>query len=126
MVLRCLNRDRLAAETAKIIGRDLADQPPVIMRQLRALAAHDATARLGELAGIPTLVLSATHDRIARPEYGRTLAGAIPGAIYELQPDASHGMIIQQADRINRRLIQFLSSVERTRGKDRTERPSLP
>lgn len=121
--LRCLNRDQLAAQTAAIIGRDLADQPPVIMRQLRALAAHDASGRLGKLAGIPTLVLSAAHDRIARPEYGRTLAGAIPGAIYEEQPDASHGVIIQQADRINRRLIQFLSSVERIRFEDRTVSP---
>lgn len=102
--------DTMAAEVASFIGRDLADSPPILLQQLKAMSRHDTLARLGELAGIPTLVLSAQHDCIAKPAYGRTLASAIPGAIYEEFPAASHGVTIFYADAINQRLARFLSS----------------
>lgn len=120
--LRAADLEWLAARTEKIVGRDLAVAPPVLMPQLRALGRHNVFGSLGALAGIPTLVLSARHDRIARPAYGLALAKAIPGAIFEEIPDASHGVIIQQADRINRRLQQFLESAE-TAGNHRRPPP---
>jgi 3-oxoadipate enol-lactonase len=94
------------------LRRDLADQPPILMRQLRALARHDASARLTELRGIPTLGLSAEHDRIAQPEYGRALAQAIPGASLEEFSVVSHGVTIFNAPQINAHLAQFFQSVE--------------
>ena len=42
-----------------IFGHDLADTPPIVMRQLGALKRFDAKASLAELKGIPTLVMSA-------------------------------------------------------------------
>jgi hypothetical protein len=45
----------------------------------RAMARYDAAARWGELANVPSLVLSATHDRIALPAYGRKLAALSRG-----------------------------------------------
>ena len=72
----------LAADLALLFGHDLADQPPIVMKQLRAASRFDASARLRALAHIPTLVVSATHDRIALPTFGRALAGTIPGARY--------------------------------------------
>lgn len=109
------NLDDAAAEVAAFIGRDLADQPPILMKQLRALARHDRSSRLGELGGIPTLVLSAAQDRIALPEYGRVLARAIPGASYEVFPGSSHGVTIFNAAQINSRLAKFIRSVETAR-----------
>jgi aminoacrylate hydrolase len=104
--------DRMAAELAELIGRDLACHPPILMRQLRALSRHDTFRRLHELAGIPTWVLSAEKDPIAPPTLGCELANAIPGAVYEQFPGASHGVPIFQAGLINERLARFLRSVE--------------
>lgn len=72
-----------------------------------------------ELAGIPTLVLSAEHDPIAPPRYGRMLAAAIPGARFAEMPDASHGVTIQKAEEINEQLMAFLVEAESVR----TSRP---
>jgi pimeloyl-ACP methyl ester carboxylesterase len=99
--LRSVDRTRLAGELAVLFGRDLADQPSIVMKQVGAMARFDVSARLGELARIPTLVLTATHDRIAPPVYGRGLAAAIPGARCVEIPDAGHGVTIQCAETVN-------------------------
>lgn len=97
-------REQRARELEPLFGHDLAEQPPIAMKQLRALARYDALARLGALAGIRTLVITGRHDRIARPAYGRELAQAIPGArLLELE-DGAHGLPIQMADRVNQLL----------------------
>jgi 3-oxoadipate enol-lactonase len=108
--LQAADTDALAARFAAVIGRDLADQPPILMRQLMAMGRHDTCSRLGELRHIPTLVVSAEHDRIALPRYGQTLASAIPGARFELMRDASHGVIIHAPERVNELLERFLDS----------------
>jgi pimeloyl-ACP methyl ester carboxylesterase len=102
--------DALAAALADLFGHDLADQPPVAMAQLAALRAYDATSRLAELASVPTLVVSATHDPIAPPWAGRTLANGIPGARYVEFGDASHGVPIQQPREINALLRDHLNT----------------
>jgi pimeloyl-ACP methyl ester carboxylesterase len=106
------DRDRVAAELAPLFGHDLADQPPVAMKQLAAARRYDATPRLGELAAVPTLVVSAAHDRIAPPAGGRAIAAGIPGARYVEIPDASHGVPIHQADRVNALLLDHLAGAE--------------
>jgi pimeloyl-ACP methyl ester carboxylesterase len=94
-------RDAFARSLMPLFGHDLADHPPVVRRQLAAMNACDLTPRLGELAGIPTLVLTAAHDLIAKLSPGKALAAGIPGARYVEIPDAAHGVTIQQADRVN-------------------------
>ena len=74
------NRDRLCEELGDLFGRDLADQPAIVMQQLRAMGRFDASQKLTALRDLPTLVISAALDGIARPQYGRALADAIPGA----------------------------------------------
>ncbi len=112
--LRQVESERLALQLAPLIGRDLADQPPILLKQLQALARHDCSHRLGGLDGIPTLVVSARHDPIAVPRYGRQLADLIPGALFEEMPDASHGMIVHQPQGINQRLEAFFTQVEKS------------
>jgi pimeloyl-ACP methyl ester carboxylesterase len=104
--------ERMASELAELFGHDLADQPAVAMPQLRALRRFDATARLSGLARTPTLVISATHDPIAPARFGRALAAAIPGARFIEIPDASHGLPIQHAARVNGLLLEHFESVE--------------
>jgi pimeloyl-ACP methyl ester carboxylesterase len=100
------DRERLASELAPLFGHDLADQPPVTMNQMAAMARYDATPRLHELGGLPTLVVNAAHDWLATSRVGRAMAAAIPGARFVEIPDASHGASIQHAARINALLME--------------------
>lgn len=94
------NADRIAEELAPLFGHDLGDQPPIVMQQMRAMVRCDVTPRLGELAGLPTLVVSATGDRIAPPEFGRAIVAGVPGAAFR-ELDGAHGLPIHSADQVN-------------------------
>jgi pimeloyl-ACP methyl ester carboxylesterase len=109
--LAAADRDALAEQLGGLFGHDIADQPPVVMKQLGAMRGYDLTSRLPELGSIPTLVVSATHDPIAPPYAGRAIAAGVPGARYVEIPDASHGVPVQHADRINDLLLEHFASV---------------
>lgn len=101
--------DAWAERLAPLFGRDLADNPAIVLQQLRAMAKHDVRARLHALAGIPTLVVSAGEDPIAPPRAGAATAASIPGARHVVL-DASHGVPITHAERINALLREQLES----------------
>jgi pimeloyl-ACP methyl ester carboxylesterase len=104
--------DALGATYGAWFGRDLADSEPIATAQLLACRAHDAADRLGELAGLPTLVVSAEHDLIALPAYGRELAGRIPRATYRELAGAAHGVPLSEPDRINEVLAAHLEPAD--------------
>jgi pimeloyl-ACP methyl ester carboxylesterase len=110
--LATVNGADLAGRLAPLFGRDLAENPSIMMKQVRAMSRFDAAARLGALSTIPTLVVSAEHDRIARPSYGRELAAAIPGSRYVEIPGAGHGVTMQCRDAINALLAEHLAAAE--------------
>ncbi|OWK34871.1 Beta-ketoadipate enol-lactone hydrolase [Fimbriiglobus ruber] len=107
-----VDRDALAERMVPYFGRDLADQPPIVMKQLGALSRFDATPRLGELEGLPTLIVSAAHDRISPPVIGRRFYTAIPGARFVEMADAAHGVPIHDADRINALLLDHFQRAD--------------
>lgn len=109
-LLRSRDGAALAAELGAVFERDLADQPPIVMAQLRALSRSDLSRRLGQLAPIPTLVVSAAEDPIARPASGRALAAAIPGARYLELADAGHAVPVHDAARVNELLAQHFAA----------------
>ena len=111
--------EAMAARLEPLFGHDIADQPPVAMTQLAALRAYDATPRLHEIIGIPTLVVSAAHDPIAPPRGGRSLAEGVAGARYVEFGAASHGVPIQRAGDVNGLLLEHL----RARGDTRDGKP---
>lgn len=111
-VLASTDKDALAEQLAEPFSHDLADQPPVAMKQLGAMRRADATPFLPELASIPTLVVSGAHDRIAPPYGGKALADGIPGARYVEIPDGSHGVTLQLPERINTLLLEHLNGAE--------------
>lgn len=104
-----LDRDALAERLAPLFGHDLADQPPVVKEQMKAMRAFDVLSRLGELAGLPTLVASAEFDPIAPPNLGRTAATGIPGARFVQWEGASHGVTLTEPDRVNALLEEHLN-----------------
>jgi pimeloyl-ACP methyl ester carboxylesterase len=93
--------NRIARDLEPLFGHDLADQPPIAMKQLRATSKYEAGPRLAELASIPTIVISAERDIIARPSSGRALAASIPGASFVELAGLGHGSAIQEPDRVN-------------------------
>jgi pimeloyl-ACP methyl ester carboxylesterase len=111
--LPAIDRDALAAELAPLFGHDLGDQPPVVSPQLKALRAFDVTSRLGELKGMPTLVVSAEHDPIAPPSAGQAIGKGIPDARFVLLAGASHGVPLHLPDRVNALLEEHLRIAQR-------------
>jgi 3-oxoadipate enol-lactonase len=109
--LAAADADAVAADLAPLFGHDLADQPPIAMPQLRAMGRCDLTPRLRELAGVPTLVVSAAHDRIAPPAAGRAIAAGVPVARFECFADAAHGLPITHAGRVNALLEEHWAAV---------------
>ena len=108
--LASVDRDELCEGLQGLFGRDRADQPAIIMQQLRAMGTFDVSSQLGRLASIPTLVLSAERDLIARPEYGRALSAAIPGSTYVEFSGAGHAVTIQCAAAVNDILLEHLQT----------------
>ena len=101
---RIADAEQLAESVAELFGHDLADQPPIVAEQLRALRQADLSPRLGELPHCPVLVMTGHHDPIGPPSAGRALAAAIRDARYVEVPDASHGLPISHAALTNRTL----------------------
>ena len=102
--------EELASSLAPVLGRDLADWPPIIMKQLKALGKHDRTSELRRLKNIPTLVVSAERDPIALTHYGRLLCLNIHGARYLEIKGASHGVTLQEPRLINSILADHFRS----------------
>jgi len=111
--MRRSNED-LAERLSTVFGHDIADLSPVYNQQLAAMREHDVTSRLGELSGIPTLVVSAEKDPIARPTSGRAIAAGISGSRYIEIPGASHAFPILEAQRCGALLLDHLANAERT------------
>lgn len=111
-ILAKANRSDLAHDLGRLFGHDLADSSPVIMQQLAAMRAYDATARLGELKGIPTLVVSAAEDLIAPVWGGKKLAEGIPGSRFVVLEDAAHAVPIHNPGVVNRLLMEHLERAE--------------
>jgi pimeloyl-ACP methyl ester carboxylesterase len=74
------------------LGRRVAEATPArtVYAQMGAIAGHDTRRRLGELAGVPTLVLHGEEDGLVSPQRGRELAGLIPGARLTTIPACGH------------------------------------
>lgn len=104
--LETVDRDAFALEAQSIFGRDLAEQPSIVMKQVNALSKHDCSALLGSLAHIPSLVISGAQDRMAPPSEGRALAEAISGE-YQEWGGTAHGLPITQKDQLNSTLEKF-------------------
>ena len=104
--------DQLAAELVPLFGRDLAEHPPIIFTQMRAMSQHGAEPRLAELGPIATLVVSAEKDRVTLARYGRALAAAIPGARYIELPAVGHGLPITKPKLVNDLLAQHFATAD--------------
>jgi 3-oxoadipate enol-lactonase len=85
--------------------------PEVTQRTLDAFMVHRTIDRLHQISA-PTLVLAGGVDPTARPELGRAVADAIPGALFELEECESHEPLQEIPDWWNARVDAFWQDVE--------------
>ena len=78
------------------------------MAQLAAALGHDATADLHRIAA-PTLVLKPGNDQLVPPRCSDLLAREIPGAELVTFDGAAHGFNVEQPDKFNRAVLDFLA-----------------
>ncbi|MCX8086362.1 MAG: alpha/beta fold hydrolase [Rhodocyclaceae bacterium] len=72
-----------------------------------AIKTLDLTDRLAAITA-PTLVVCGADDPGTPPAVNQTIAEAIAGARLEILPNASHQLVIEQAEAFQRLLIDFL------------------
>lgn len=85
-------RDERPDRVREDLDRRIQDNtaPLTVYAQMGAIGGHDTRPRLGELGGLPTLVVHGLEDRLIPPSRGRELAELIPGAHLELIPSCGH------------------------------------
>ena len=70
----------------------------VIMAQLHAIAAHDTSAHLRDIA-VPTLVIHGDQDQMLGVANGRAIAAKIPNAKLEVLPEVGHLFWVEEPRR---------------------------
>ena len=80
-------------------------------KTLEASVAQDRAAPLEKLA-VPTLVITGDEDRVYPPELAERMARRIPGAKLVVIADCGHLSNLEQPERFNEVLLEFLLSSE--------------
>lgn len=80
----------------------------VYLRTMLALAEHDARDVLPAVR-CPALIVCGTRDHLTPPAVGRRMAAAIPGAEYRELAGGTHFALIEQPERLNGWLREFLA-----------------
>jgi 3-oxoadipate enol-lactonase len=92
----------------ELIARIVQADPRAYRSAMRALGFFNVKSRLREIS-VPTLVLTAEEDATVAPRSQRELAAGIPGARQVFIPGAGHAVCVEQSERFNRELIDFLA-----------------
>jgi pimeloyl-ACP methyl ester carboxylesterase len=81
-----------------------------VFSQLAAILLWSSYSRLPSIK-VPTLVVHGAEDHLLPPENGRIVASRIPGARFELIPNAGHILMTDQPEITIRHLLGFLEEV---------------
>jgi 3-oxoadipate enol-lactonase len=111
---RAHNDGTVAAFIEEALQFPYKQSPEDVHLFLAAFWQHDSTAALPRIEA-PTLVLAGGVDPTARPELGRAVAEAIPGASFEIWDTEAHQPFQEVPDRWNARVDTFWQEVEARR-----------
>lgn len=122
-----VRREGIAAFAEQVVSRwftpsFLSRQTGTVTRFRDALSGCDAEGYAGCCEAIgtmdllpvlpsitaPTLVIAGGDDAATPPAYGRTIAGAIPGAALRVVPGAAHLANVERADEVTALLVEYL------------------
>lgn len=95
----------LVAEYLQLVLRAGAAQ--LVAQNRAVLSRRELRPALPSIA-CPTLVLCGDDDQLTPPERSREIADAIPGARLEVVADAGHLMTLEQPERVNALLLDWL------------------
>lgn len=99
-------RTDVVQEYAAVSMKHPADTE-ILQRQMSAVQTHDAFERLDRIKA-PTLVLTGADDVLIPPENSKILAERIPGAECRIIDGGGHQILIEQPEKCNRAIIDFL------------------
>ncbi|MBV9250056.1 MAG: alpha/beta fold hydrolase [Acetobacteraceae bacterium] len=99
-----------AAARAAYRGIYLANDPAAYGEMSLALARFSMTPEQWGRIAAPVLVASGAHDFIWPPEAGRRIASLIPGAAFEVLPDAGHFPHLQTPEALAGMVGSFLDA----------------
>ncbi len=106
-----LTRPKLLAE---VYGWMTANDTAGIAGGLLAMRERkDYTALLARIA-VPSLVIGAEGDKVAPPDNGRAIAGAIPGCALEIIRQGGHMVNLEEPGAFNGVLLNFLRHIGHT------------
>jgi 3-oxoadipate enol-lactonase len=125
---RAHNDGTVAAFIDEVIAFPHKQSAEDVHRFLADIWNHDTTERLSRVTA-PTLVLAGGRDPTARPELGRVVSEAIPGAAFEVMEEEAHQPFQEVPDRWNARVDAFWQQVDtgatpRPREAPERDRPS--
>ena len=106
---RVFPRADQAALRDLLIQKILAADPAVYRAAMRELALFDSRPRLATITA-PVLIITGAEDTTVALKNQRELA-AIPGARQVIVPGANHAITIDQPQRFNQELLDFLNHV---------------
>ncbi|MFF2043222.1 alpha/beta fold hydrolase [Kitasatospora sp. NPDC058170] len=109
-------------------AEQLLDATPidVVAEFYPVFGAHEKTAALATLSGIPTLVLAGTKDLLTPPGHSAAIAERLPGAELELVEDAGHLVMLERPDLVDRRLAALLRRAAAFRDAAPVSEPAEP
>ena len=88
-----------------------AATPEAIQKTLDAFVVHETLDRLHAVTA-PTLVLSGGQDLLIPPLYGRAVAAAISGAVFEVWDEEAHQPFQEVPEAFNARVDHFWREVD--------------
>jgi 3-oxoadipate enol-lactonase len=97
-VSRGFAAEEQAWETFLEIGREGAVAVPVIMEQMRAIAGHDTSGRLGQVQA-PTLIVHGTEDEMLPVANAHAIAAHMPRARVEIFEGVGHLFFWEEPER---------------------------
>jgi pimeloyl-ACP methyl ester carboxylesterase len=104
--------DRLADHGLRALVRCMAEETGAeafIRQQTAIMHRIDSRPHLAAI-GCPTLVLVGDADQLTPPERAQEIAGAIPGARLVVVPASGHLSTLEQPERVNAALLEWLDA----------------
>lgn len=121
-----VHRYSFGGPVSKDVIRDLAEmifgtRLSVIGAFLPTLMEHDRETALSEFAGIETLIMHGTRDRMTPIAHGESIARLLPGAELVVVKRAGHVLPLETPDLVSAQLLAFLERAERSARDEATQ-----